>query len=61
LWKNFLSETKILEVLNRQIINWRLKMEFNELKGLYDHLEVNAGEYKYNHNIANLFQKLRDI
>ena len=36
-------------------------MEFNELEELYDHLEVNAGEYKYDHNIAGLFQKLRDL
>ena len=36
-------------------------MEFNELIELYDHLEVNVGEYKYDHNIADLFQKLRDL
>ena len=36
-------------------------MEFNELNDLYEHLEVNAGDYKYDHNIADLFQKLRDL
>lgn len=36
-------------------------MEFLELKDLYVHLEGNAADYKYDHQIANLFQKLRDL
>jgi hypothetical protein len=36
-------------------------MEFTELKDLYSHLEVAAADYKYEHQIANLFQKLRDL
>lgn len=34
---------------------------FTELDDLYKHLESNAGDYKYDHQIANLFQKLRDL
>lgn len=36
-------------------------MEFTEIKNLYNHLEINAADYKYNHKIANLFQRLRDF
>lgn len=36
-------------------------MQFTELEELYEHLETNAGDYKYNHNIADLFQNLRDL
>lgn len=36
-------------------------MEFSELADLYAHLESNAADYKYDHQIANLFQKLRDL
>jgi hypothetical protein len=35
--------------------------DFSELDDLYKHLETNAGDYKYKHQIANLFQKLRDL
>jgi hypothetical protein len=35
--------------------------DFAELKDLYVHLESCAGDYKYPHQIANLFQKLRDL
>jgi hypothetical protein len=35
-------------------------MEFSEIDELYKHLETDAGNYKYAHQIANLFQKLRD-
>lgn len=34
---------------------------FTDLKSLYDHLEKNATDYKYSHQIRNLFQKLRDL
>jgi len=33
---------------------------FNDLESLYKHLEVKVLDYKYPHQIANLFQKLRD-
>jgi hypothetical protein len=36
-------------------------MEFLELKELYAHLDSNAADYKYDLNIANLFQKFRDL
>lgn len=36
-------------------------IDFSELDDLYKHLETNAGDYKYKHQIANLFQKLRDL
>jgi hypothetical protein len=32
-----------------------------ELKDLYKHVESCAGAYKYSHQLANLFQKLRDL
>ena len=35
--------------------------EFIELKDLYDHIENKAENYKYEHQIADLFKKLRDI
>jgi len=35
-------------------------VEFFEIDELYKHLETNAGNYKYGHQIANLFQKIRD-
>jgi hypothetical protein len=35
-------------------------MEFFEIDELHKHLETDAGNYKYDHQIANLFQKLRD-
>jgi hypothetical protein len=34
---------------------------FIDLKSLYNHLEKNAIDYKYSHEIGNLFQKLRDL
>ncbi|MBT9137796.1 MAG: hypothetical protein DDT31_00335 [Syntrophomonadaceae bacterium] len=34
---------------------------FTDLKFLYDHLEKNAVDYKYSHQIENLFKKLRDL
>ena len=34
---------------------------FSSLQALYDHLEKNALNYKYSHQIGNLFQKLRDL
>src|SRR3989304_8564730 len=34
---------------------------FNDLESLYKHLEEKALDYKYPHQIGNLFQKLRDI
>lgn len=36
-------------------------MEFSESKELYAYLESNAADYKYDHQIASLFQKLRDL
>jgi hypothetical protein len=36
-------------------------MEFLDFEELYAHLEGNAADYKYDHQIANLFQKLRDL
>lgn len=36
-------------------------MEFAELKELYTHLDSNAADYRYDLNIANLFQKVRDL
>lgn len=36
-------------------------MKFSELTDLYEHLESDAGYYKYSHQIADLFQKLRDL
>jgi len=42
-------------------MQWWLRMdEFLELDDLYRHLEKKADEYKYDHNISDLFQKLRD-
>lgn len=35
--------------------------DFVDLKSLYEYLEENASEYKYAHQIADLFQKLRDV
>ena len=35
--------------------------DFMELKDLYGHVESCAGTYKYSHQLANLFQKLRDL
>jgi len=35
-------------------------MEFFEIDELYKHLETDAGNYKYDHQIANLYQKIRD-
>jgi len=35
-------------------------MEFFEIDELYEHLETDAGNYEYDHQIANLFQKVRD-
>ena len=35
-------------------------MEFSELESLYKHLEERALDYKHLHQIANLFQKIRD-
>jgi len=35
-------------------------MEFSELESLYKHLEERALDYKYLHQIANLFHKIRD-
>jgi len=34
---------------------------FTEFESLYSHLEKNASDYKYSHQIGNLFQKLRDL
>lgn len=34
---------------------------FTSLKSLCNHLEKNAIDYKYSHQIGNLFQKLRDL
>lgn len=34
---------------------------FTDLKSLYEHLERNATDYKYSHQIGDLFQKLRDL
>jgi hypothetical protein len=34
---------------------------FTDLKSIYSHLESNAADYKYPHQIGNLFQKLRDL
>ena len=34
---------------------------FTNLKSLYNHLEKNATDYKYSHQIGNVFQKLRDL
>ena len=34
---------------------------FTDLKSLCNHLEKNATDYKYSHQIGNLFQKLRDL
>ncbi|HPC35071.1 MAG TPA: DUF4209 domain-containing protein [Candidatus Marinimicrobia bacterium] len=34
---------------------------FTDLKSLYNHLEKNAVDYKYPHQIGSLFQKLRDL
>ena len=34
---------------------------FTDLRSLYYHLEKNATDYKYIHEIGNLFQKLRDL
>lgn len=34
---------------------------FTDLKSLCNHLEKNAADYKYSHQIGNLFQKLRDL
>jgi hypothetical protein len=36
-------------------------MDFSELDDLYKHLEHHAEDYKYDHQIGNLFQKLRDL
>jgi len=36
-------------------------MEFTQIDKLYAYLEGYAGNYKYLHQIANLFQKLRDV
>ncbi|GAG97047.1 unnamed protein product, partial [marine sediment metagenome] len=35
--------------------------DFIDLQSLYNHLEKNALEYKYPHQIGNLFQKLQDL
>ena len=34
---------------------------FTDLKPIYDHLEKNAADYKYSHQIARLFRELRDL
>jgi len=34
---------------------------FDSIKTLYDHLEKNALNYKYSHQIGDLFQRLRDL
>lgn len=34
---------------------------FTNLKSLCNHLERNATDYKYSHQIGNLFQQLRDL
>lgn len=36
-------------------------VSFADFKSLYDHLEKNASEYKYSHQIGSLFQQLRDL
>ena len=36
-------------------------MEFSEIDEIYKHLETNAVDYKYDHQIAGLFQRLRDL
>ena len=36
-------------------------VDFSELDDLYKHLETNAGDYMYKHQIANHFQNLRDL
>jgi len=36
------------------------KMDFTDLESVYNHLEEHALDYKYLHQIANLFQKIRD-
>lgn len=35
--------------------------KFTDLKGLYNHLEKNAADYKYSHQIGELFRELRDL
>jgi hypothetical protein len=34
---------------------------FTDIISLYNHLEENAVNYKYSHQIGNLFQGLRDL
>ena len=36
-------------------------VEFSKLGELYKHLETNTGDYKYSHQIGNLFQHIRDL
>ncbi len=36
-------------------------MEFSKLDELYNYLSDHAGDYKYPHQISNLFQKIRDL
>jgi hypothetical protein len=36
-------------------------MDFAELEDLYRYLEEHAGDYKYPHQIADLFKKIRDL
>lgn len=36
-------------------------MDFTELEDLYGYLEEHAGDYKYLHQIADLFRKIRDL
>lgn len=35
--------------------------KYNELESIYEHLEENALDYKYSHQIAELFKNLRDL